>query len=110
MHQNVNRDHARDANTDMQEAYRSLADVESRMEEKMRAELKAGSDRMDSIEAKLDANCRDTAEVLEILRLGKSFFKMIGHIGAFMKWAAAIAAPVVAVYFAWKTGANDGRS
>ena len=107
MHQNVNRDHARDANTDMQEAYRSLADVESRMEDKMRAELKVGSERMDRIETKLDNNCSDTAEVLEILRLGKSFFKVIGYVGSFIKWVAAIGAPVVAFYFALKVGGKQ---
>jgi hypothetical protein len=104
MHQNVNRDHARDANTDMQEAYRALADVEGRMEEKMRAELKTGSERMDRIEAKLDGNCSDTAEVLEILRLGKSFFKLIGHFGAFVKWISLIGAAVAGFYLTIKNG------
>ena len=63
-----------------------------------------GTARMDSIEAKLDQNCADTAEVLDILRLGKSFFRMIGYAGTFIKWAAAIAAPLVAIFYTVKSG------
>jgi len=90
--------------TDAQEACQALVSTEKRLEQRMQSELKAGSERMDRIEAKLDGNCSDTAEVLEILRLGKSFFKVIGYVGAFIKWTAAIAAPIVAIYFAVKTG------
>lgn len=63
-----------------------------------------GTARMDSIEAKLDQNCADTAEVLDIIRLGKSFFRMIGYAGTFIKWAAAIAAPLVAIFYTVKSG------
>ncbi len=64
----------------------------------------AGSERMDRIEAMILANSVDTAEVLEIIRLGKSFFKVIGHLGSFIKWSAAVGAPMVAFYYAIKGG------
>jgi len=82
----------------------SLESVEKRMEAKMHIELKAGTERMDRIEQKLDENCKDTAEVLDILRLGKSFFKVIGHIGSLIKWLAIVGAPVAAFYFTLKNG------
>lgn len=63
-----------------------------------------GSARMDRMEAMIKTNTEDTAEVLEILRLGKSFFKVIGHLGSFIKWATAVGAPVVAFYYALKGG------
>jgi len=82
----------------------ALADVEKRMDDKLQRELKAGTERMDRIEDLLGANCKDTAEVLDILRLGKSFFKVIGHFGALVKWFAIVGAPVVAFYFTLKNG------
>ena len=88
----------------VKEACASLESVEKRMEAKMNSELKAGTERMDRIEEKLDANCKDTAEVLDILRLGKSFFKVIGHFGALVKWVAIVGAPVMAFYFTLKNG------
>lgn len=64
--------------------------------------LNRGDLRMTRIETLLNQNCADTSEVLDILRLGKSFFRVIGYIGSFVKWAAAIAAPIVAIYFTFK--------
>ena len=92
---------------DVRAACDSLEQVEKRMEDRMQSELKLGKERMDSIEAKIDANSKDTAEVLDIMRMGKSFFKVIGHIGSFIKWVAAIGAPVVAFYLALKAGGKQ---
>lgn len=64
----------------------------------------AGSARMDRIEAMIKINTADTTEVLEILRLGKSFFKLAGYVGSLIKWSAAVGAPVVAFYYAIKGG------
>jgi len=66
--------------------------------------LDDGDERMTRIEAKLDDNSSDTAEMLDIIRLGKSFFRIIGGIGTFVKWAAAIAAPLVAIWYTIKNG------
>ena len=66
--------------------------------------LSGGDERMDRIEKKLDDNCSDTAEVLDILRLGKSFFRLAGYFGSFVKWASAIGAAVLAFWYAIKNG------
>ncbi len=72
--------------------------------ESMQERLQRGDDRMNRIESKLDQTCADMSEVLDILRMGKSFFRLIGYVGSFIKWAAAIAAPVVALYLTLKDG------
>lgn len=66
--------------------------------------LTDGDTRMDRIEVKLDANSTATAEILDILTLGKSFFRVIGYFGSFMKWFAAIAAPVLVFWYTIKNG------
>lgn len=66
--------------------------------------LDDGDARMDRIEAKIDANNSDTAEVLDILRLGKSFFRIVGGLGSIIKWGAAVAAPVIALIYTLKSG------
>lgn len=78
-------------------------DIERRFE--------AGSARMGRIEAnqhvmgaEQSAMRAEVSEVLEILRMGKSFFKVIGHLGSLIKWAAAVGAPIVAFYYALKGG------
>lgn len=62
---------------------------------------------MDRIEAKLDTTCSDIAEVLDILRLGKSFFRIVGYVGSFVKWAAAIGAPLIVFIYAIKGGGKN---
>lgn len=69
--------------------------------------LHDGSDRMDRIEAKLDTTCSDIAEVLDILRLGKSFFRIVGYVGSFVKWATAIGAPLIVFIYAIKGGGKN---
>jgi len=48
---------------------------------------------------KLDENCADTAEVLDILRLGKSFFRLAGYASNVIKWVAGIGASVLVLYY-----------
>ena len=64
--------------------------------------LLMGSHRMDTIEESVRDIRADVSEVLDIVRLGKSFFRLAGHFGAFVKWVTAIGAPLVAIYFSWK--------
>jgi hypothetical protein len=66
--------------------------------------LVLGSRRMDTIEESVRDIRADVSEVLDIVRLGKSFFRVAGHFGAFLKWTTAIAAPLVAMWFAFKGG------
>lgn len=58
-------------------------------------------------ELKLDENtattikmAQDNAEILDILTLGKSFFRLAGYFGTFIKWGSGIA---VAVFTLWYT-------
>lgn len=84
--------HPQDSKSD----YRIIQDFEVR--------LQARDERMNRIEKKIDDNCADTSEVLDILRLGKSFFRLAGYVGAFLKWFTAIAAPVLAFWYMLKGG------
>ena len=62
-------------------------------------------------EEKLDANtatteqaARDNAEILDILTLGKNFFRLAGYLGTFIKWGSGIATALFAVYHIWVNG------
>ena len=66
--------------------------------------LDRGDKRMGSIEGELAANTAATKEVLEIVTMGRSFFKVIGHIGNLVKWSLGGAAAFAAAYAAWKQG------
>lgn len=79
---------------------KALDDIENRMDKS----FEHGTERMDAIEAKLDKNCADTAEVLDILRLGKSFFRLCSIFGMVIKWTVAIVTPIVALVYTIKNG------
>lgn len=64
--------------------------------------LDEGDARMTRIETKLDQNCVDTSEVLDILRLGKSFFRLAGYASNIIKWATGIGASVLIFWYAVK--------
>lgn len=73
--------------------------------------FKDGDERMARIENKLDANTAKTdatakgvEEVLDILNLAKSFFRILGIVGTLAKWLALVAAPIIAVYYSIKGG------
>lgn len=75
------------------------------------ARLGEGNDRMSRIEFsiatnahKLDTNSADTAEILEIMRDGKAFFRFARRVGELLKWVAVVGAPIVAFYYALKGG------
>lgn len=59
-------------------------------------------ERMDRFESAIDGTRKDMAEVLEIIMLAKSFFRVAGFMGSAIKWAASVGTPVVAFYFALK--------
>lgn len=70
--------------------------------------LVKGDVRMQNIEDDLAKNTAATKasaeaikEVLEIVTLGKSFFKVLGLVGGTVKWAAGLATVVAAAYAAW---------
>lgn len=66
--------------------------------------LTRGDARMGTIETELAANTAATQEVLEIVSMGKGFFKVLGHIGNAVKWTLGIATAVGAAWATWKHG------
>jgi len=68
----------------------------------MEERLARGDSRMGAIEQDIKDNTEATNEVLEIVRMGKSFFKVLGHIGNAVKWVSTMALAVGAAWAAWK--------
>ena len=66
--------------------------------------LDRGAVRMDALETQITAIRTDVEEVLDILRLGKSFFRLAGYVGKFFQFAAPVAAALVGLYYAIKGG------
>lgn len=65
------------------------------------ARLNAGDARMTRMEQKIDANSSDTSEVLEIVRLGKGFFRGLGHLAAFVKYCVIIGGGIATIWGLW---------
>ena len=63
--------------------------------------LDKGAARMRVMEQSLQANTEATKEVLEIVSMGKSFFKLAGLIGNAIKWLAGVATVLAAAWAAW---------
>lgn len=68
-------------------------------------QLRAGSVRMDAMQADIQANTAltsalksDTSELLDILSAGKGGLKVLGWIGAVFKWVGGMAAAGAAIY------------
>lgn len=92
-------------NPELDAIYSRMSAIEQRMESR----LDAGSDRMDRIESKLDANSAATEEVRaateevrDIVVMGKSFFKVLGHVGSGIKWIASVGAACAGIWLATK--------
>lgn len=70
----------------------------------LESSIKLFGDKLDNHIATSQSTNSAVAEVLEILHAGKGFFKVVGYLGHAIKWVAAIAAPVLATWYAWKGG------
>ena len=67
-------------------------------------QLEAGDRRMTSMEGDIkgiredtNASKEATQEVLEIVTMGKGFFKVLGHIGSVLKWLLGLGAAIAAI-------------
>ena len=69
--------------------------------ESMEFRLARGDSRMGAIERSLDENTTKTTEVLEIVTMGKSFFRVAGQLANGIKWSIGLVAASVAVWTAW---------
>ncbi len=63
-----------------------------------------GTQRMDRIEKSLHENTSATREVLEILQMGKGFFKTVYLLGNVLKWGVGVGAAIFALWHTWKDG------
>jgi hypothetical protein len=57
--------------------------------------------RLDSMASTLDSNNRDTAELLDILRDARGFFKVTGYITVAVKWLIGVGVAAAAAWHAW---------
>ena len=87
----------------LKESHDQLLRFETRLDE--------GSARMGRIEAlitenstAMGRNTTDTAEILSIMRESQTAFRLIERVGNTIKWVAAIVAPIVVLWFAFKEG------
>ena len=67
----------------------------------MEERLMRGDVRMGNIERSLATNTAATQEVLEIVTMGRSFFKVLGYVGKAAKWIGSIGAACGVLYAAW---------
>ena len=72
--------------------------------EKVEEELKAIKALQEAQGVVLATNTKVTQEIREILELGKAFFKLARWVGAFIKWATIIGAPILGLIHWFKTG------
>ncbi len=96
------------AQKDIMELNKRIQDGHDQMQ-RFEARLDEGSLRMGRIEksinetsTKLDANTRETSEILDILRSGKAFFRVADHLTSAVKWITGIGASVLIFWYALK--------
>lgn len=74
--------------------------------EAVKAQLEASATEIARIRAMLDSNNEATAELLEIIKMGKGFFKALGWIGkvarAIILWVAPIATALIGLWYSIK--------
>lgn len=58
------------------------------------------------MESKLDTNTEITGQLLEIIQAGKGFFRTLGWLTDAAKWVAALAVPIVGLWYAIKEGVH----
>jgi hypothetical protein len=89
----------------MSEVVQASAQGEERLalttEERLSAieeRLQRGSERMGVIERDLGANTAVTREIRDILELGRSGLRILGHLGTLARWVSYIAGAIGAVF------------
>lgn len=84
--------------------------IDERIEriEAVQAEMTVAHKRM---EEKIDDNTKTTeesakqnSEILDILTLGKSFFRLAGYFGTFVKWGTGLAVALFTLYYTFVHG------
>lgn len=60
--------------------------------------------KLDANTAKTDSTAASTEEILDIVSLGKSFFRLAELFGKVFKWIAGIATAAIGLWLTWKYG------
>jgi hypothetical protein len=68
--------------------------------------LRRGSERMAALERGLSANTELTAEIRDLLELGRNGLRVLGYLGAVARWVAAVVAAGATLYGLFP-GAHD---
>jgi len=68
--------------------------------------LSEGSTEMNGLRKDLDNNNRATNEVLEIVRMGKNFFKVSNWLGKGIAWLAGVTTSIASIWYLITHGAQ----
>lgn len=70
----------------------------------LKAQVEATHEKVTCIEGKLDTNNAATAELLEIIQMGKGFFRVVGWIGKWLRRIVMwVVPPVAAIVGLWQS-------
>jgi hypothetical protein len=61
---------------------------------------------IEELKALVKKNSADTSEILEIVTMGKNFFKVLGWLGTAIKTIAAVGVPIAAFLYWLKSGSK----
>jgi len=70
----------------------------------MQAQLKAGDSRMGNLEVSLATNTKATKEILEIVQMGKTFFRILGWFGRAVKWLSGLVIGISTLWYVFTHG------
>ena len=85
-----------------------LAAIDRRLDRGSK-KMQEQADAIDAMRSELAANTTITAEVRELLALGRNGLKVLGWLGAVIKWAGGLATASLALYAALYALTHDGR-
>ena len=90
-------------NERLDKGHERMCDIESTIDE-VKVIIEKGAESHTWLREKLAANNSETAELLEIIRAGKGFFKTVGVLGDVLKWVLGLGAAAGGAYLTWKSG------
>jgi len=70
----------------------------------MKERLAKGDERMGRIEKSIEENTKATSEILEILNMGRSFFRVLGYVGNGIKWISSVLVAAGAIWYVFTHG------